>query len=1207
MSESFDPYYTWLGIPPKDQPPHHYRLLAIELFESNPDVIENAADRQMAHVRTFQTGKHAARSQKLLNEISQAKICLLNADSKATYDAQLKMVAGENAATPPRATSDAPAAEPKRQPAPNPAPSSTPDSKPAGPAGETFSFRPQSQAPTKTTPRRKPTAWTHPGVLVGGAAAVLIVLISVLIVTMFGKDDPQQAGGQGTNQSQKGNSKGKGGKGTKGNDGKGTKDNGNQGLGNQGTQPIAGTGDPQRPGINTPETTNDLERLVQVDLGDNTSPRNPPPPAVASKVKMGVGHVTPYAAVVHTLPMADVESLTRDMEPYGYRPTRIRPYPYRDTLRAAVIWHRDHRAWRLVTNQTSMELEATHRSMKQQGFAPVDMAGYVENGQMRYLGLWTAKKKGDVPRQVVIGRNVANMKPVFDQLKSEGFWPLTIQFAFHNDQQMLSRVFVKTETKAGWHTWRGSQSYLENVTRRPSDVPTDIATATNDRNGVAYGGSLLRNKNLPAAELHGLPLMEHNNHVRRLLMQGYIPVGIGVCVLDPNEPSVASSIWQWPLGRPERVPSRLAYSPRAVNPVKVVANNPSTNNPGTNTPTNNPGTNTPTTNNPGTNTPEVDSRLKVPAADAISSAVSRVRDVFKARFAGAKTAATRSTVARDLRQQAKSEKDESLSYALYQESIRMSSLAHNHLETKTTIDELVKAYAVDPLDVRYSAIKISLANLTNDANRRATAEVAIKLADEYRDTEEYRLAEEMYNAAAGCARRVDRELQRRATSAKNLMQPQKRMWQAANTARTQLSSNPDDPAANETLGRYLAFQKREFDDGLAHLAKAANKSLADVATLDLAGAADAETKAKIGDAWYDWGNGVSGTDQQGAFNRALYWYRDGVDSLDGFKKGEVESRITALESKLAPTNSDGELTLAWLPKTTGRAYLLKGHTTDIVGLQTTQDGKQLISAARSEIKSWNLESGEEDRTLYQGTEQLQTMVLTPDDKYVFAGSRKRVGVWNLEKGAPLQDFQMPSPVQRITVSPDGSRLLWVLSSSSDNNVVIFDQKRRRLAGAVSRPMVPRTIAYGPQNLVAIADSQNIYISDVSRIATPAMTLTATNGIINEMKFSPNGRYMAACLSGEIRIWDLRTGQATQNVTDASGAYSLSFLPNGDLVTATYPFVIKVIDPNTGNIKTSVSARDGGVSSMYVRKVHTLNNSNVVFLGGDRGDIVVWRF
>jgi len=44
MSTPFDAYYFWLAIPPKDQPPNHYRLLGVELFEENLDVIAAAAD-----------------------------------------------------------------------------------------------------------------------------------------------------------------------------------------------------------------------------------------------------------------------------------------------------------------------------------------------------------------------------------------------------------------------------------------------------------------------------------------------------------------------------------------------------------------------------------------------------------------------------------------------------------------------------------------------------------------------------------------------------------------------------------------------------------------------------------------------------------------------------------------------------------------------------------------------------------------------------------------------------------------------------------------------------------------------------------------------------------------------------------------------------------------------------------------------------------
>lgn len=90
MSEHFDPYHQWLGIPPKDQPPHHYRLLAIDFLESNLDVISNAADRQMAHVRTFQTGRHGKESQQLLNELAATRVCLLDAAKKADYDRRLK-------------------------------------------------------------------------------------------------------------------------------------------------------------------------------------------------------------------------------------------------------------------------------------------------------------------------------------------------------------------------------------------------------------------------------------------------------------------------------------------------------------------------------------------------------------------------------------------------------------------------------------------------------------------------------------------------------------------------------------------------------------------------------------------------------------------------------------------------------------------------------------------------------------------------------------------------------------------------------------------------------------------------------------------------------------------------------------------------------------------------------------------------------------
>lgn len=86
----FDAYHKWLGILPKDQPPHHYRLLGIELFESDPDVIDSAADKQMTYLRSCASGPHVAHSQRILNELAAARVCLLNPAKKSEYDAGLK-------------------------------------------------------------------------------------------------------------------------------------------------------------------------------------------------------------------------------------------------------------------------------------------------------------------------------------------------------------------------------------------------------------------------------------------------------------------------------------------------------------------------------------------------------------------------------------------------------------------------------------------------------------------------------------------------------------------------------------------------------------------------------------------------------------------------------------------------------------------------------------------------------------------------------------------------------------------------------------------------------------------------------------------------------------------------------------------------------------------------------------------------------------
>lgn len=91
MSEAFDPYHKWLAIPHAEQPANHYRLLGLALFEADADVIDSAADQRMTHVRSYQNGKHSAESQRILNELAAARLCLLDPGTKAAYDGTLRL------------------------------------------------------------------------------------------------------------------------------------------------------------------------------------------------------------------------------------------------------------------------------------------------------------------------------------------------------------------------------------------------------------------------------------------------------------------------------------------------------------------------------------------------------------------------------------------------------------------------------------------------------------------------------------------------------------------------------------------------------------------------------------------------------------------------------------------------------------------------------------------------------------------------------------------------------------------------------------------------------------------------------------------------------------------------------------------------------------------------------------------------------------
>lgn len=196
MTRPFDAYHVWLGIPPGEQPPDHYRLLGIPPFEPDPDVIEQAAERQTAFLRQMETGPHRETAQHILQEIAQARATLLNPATRGTYDEVLRhLKEGRISTSTPASASAPPSGMPRSMPSPLEGPA-------GGKGGDSWTLT--ATDPTKPQSASKPLSWVtlpwqivlyfwkHPGAAAGLATVILIAAGAYLVFDSLPKPSTER-------------------------------------------------------------------------------------------------------------------------------------------------------------------------------------------------------------------------------------------------------------------------------------------------------------------------------------------------------------------------------------------------------------------------------------------------------------------------------------------------------------------------------------------------------------------------------------------------------------------------------------------------------------------------------------------------------------------------------------------------------------------------------------------------------------------------------------------------------------------------------------------------------------------------------------------------------------------------------------------------------------------------------------------------------
>lgn len=118
------------------------------------------------------------------------------------------------------------------------------------------------------------------------------------------------------------------------------------------------------------------------------------------------------------------------------------------------------------------------------------------------------------------------------------------------------------------------------------------------------------------------------------------------------------------------------------------------------------------------------------------------------------------------------------------------------------------------------------------------------------------------------------------------------VYQSVVSSFNALQANPDNPGANLAVGRYLAFMKGNWSEGLPHLAKGSDKEIAAAAQTDLGSPQEAESQVALGNAWYAIAEKESNESMKnGIILRAAEYYRKALPTLGGLAKARVEQRV----------------------------------------------------------------------------------------------------------------------------------------------------------------------------------------------------------------------------------------------------------------------------------------------------------------------------
>jgi WD40 repeat protein len=299
---------------------------------------------------------------------------------------------------------------------------------------------------------------------------------------------------------------------------------------------------------------------------------------------------------------------------------------------------------------------------------------------------------------------------------------------------------------------------------------------------------------------------------------------------------------------------------------------------------------------PVVKTPAVTKKPAVPEEAAYTKAASALKaGPLKDDFESADRPSLKVALARKLIDQANAAGDSLAAYAALKLALDIGNELGDTDIAFAAVDGMGRKFDLDPLATKVDVLEAMLKAraVAVAANRAPWVEKMLSLIQEALAAEKPDPAERLLVIVRPMSKAVrdSATVTKRVQTLAKAVAESQQLQAEVEKARQRLETQPDDPEANQRMGTYLCFLKGNWEEGLPRLAKAADASLRQLAQSELSNATFVDQQYALAEGWW----ALAGT--QGAKARrqillhASHWYEVAEPNLSGDEKEQAHTRM----------------------------------------------------------------------------------------------------------------------------------------------------------------------------------------------------------------------------------------------------------------------------------------------------------------------------